>query len=422
MKFTKDHLQVQCIAGIDAVSSGDWNTLVDRNDPFADHAFILGLEQEGCVGDRPSGWVPRHLLAYANAPCGDQHSSPLGALILYEKYDSYGEYIFDWGWARAAQMAGIDYYPKLVSAIPFTPATGDRLLLHPDLSTEQERQVADALVDAALRLTRCEARASSASSMSSLHLLFLRDSAMQHLHRSVVGRRLLPRSSLQYHWRRDASWGGFDDYLAAMRSSPRKQIRRERRRVTESGLALAVKRGTELNDDEWQALWVFYRQTTANKSAIPYLNREFFIYLARSYADAVVASFAYHEGRPVAGALLFSKGQHLYGRYWGSVIAGIIDGLHFELCYYLPIVWALENGIERFEAGAQGEHKIKRGFLPSRIHSAHFLVQPGLHQAVERFLSEEHKQVDAGLAYLNERSPFREQPSYSMGGCDRDRP
>ncbi len=369
-----------------AVDSGSWDSLLDENNPFVEHAFLCALEASGSVGP-DTGWQPHHILAKD----GDKL---VAALPLYERHDSFGEYIFDWGIAEAAMRAGISYYPKLTSAVPFTPATGPRLLS----VGRQSQQSAAHLITATQSLA-------NELAASSLHLLFLPPEEQTLCSRAG----LLPRLSYQFHLHVHPSWRSFDDYLGAMRAPARKQVRRERQRAHKHGLRLVMKEGDELTDADRASLWRFYRSTVFDKGAYAYLTRAFFEHeLASSLRSRVLAALAYAGGNPVAGSLFFSKGAHLYGRYWGA--SAEYDCLHFELCYYLPTEWALAHGITRFEAGAQGEHKLKRGFLPSPCYSSHWFRHSGLSKAAERFFSEEarHKRIE--MAQLQAHSPFREPP------------
>lgn len=361
-----------------------WDALSGPDNPFVEHAFLQTLEDAGCVGTEETGWVPNHLLVYDG-------SLLVGAAPFYIKYDSFGEYIFDWGWAWAAERAGIPYYPKLVCAVPFTPATGPRLLVHPSADR-------DAVTAALAQAMRDVAEATEASS---IHCLFTLEAEQDVLAQHGFA----ARASHQYHWLRAPQWHSFDDYLAAMRAQNRKQVRRERRRAREHGLSLSLRRGTELAPHHWQALWRFYRATTSAKGAIPYLTPKFFELLPERLSHRAVVALAEDGDQPLAAALLFAKGKHLYGRYWGARAA--LEGVHFELCYYLPIEWALEHGIERFEAGAQGPHKIKRGFLPAPCYSAHWIAHPGLARAVEEFLPREAAHVRADIQALARHTPFR---------------
>ncbi|HEX2676114.1 MAG TPA: GNAT family N-acetyltransferase, partial [Polyangiales bacterium] len=318
-------------------------------------------------------------------------AQPIGALPLYAKQHSYGEYVFDFGWANAAERAGIEYYPKLVAMVPLTPATGRRVLYLPGEDPELvTRVLLDGVVQACAQM-----RASSA------HLLFLSSEEHERITRDP---RFMSRSSLQFHWH-NTGVTTFEEHLATFRSVARKEIRKERRRVAESGLAISVVPGSELGDEEWNALTTFYFDTCDKHGSGPYLTREFFPIIARTHAARVVAVLARRDGRIIAGALNFEKGKHLYGRYWGTLEEHAF--LHFEVCYHQLIERAIKRGYTRFEAGAQGMHKLRRGLLPSEIHSACYVADPRLARAVGDFLRREKFGVQEELRALREHGPSR---------------
>jgi predicted N-acyltransferase len=377
-------LRIEVIESLAEVSADAWDALVGEDDPFVEHAFLRALETSESVGVE-AGWQPLHVTVW-------REETLIGALPLYAKGHSWGEFIFDFAWARAAQQAGIDYYPKLVSMAPFTPATGTRLLMRPG---EDAREITAALIAGARHLAE-EVDASS------LHLLFLTPEERAH----AVAAGLRPRLSYQFHWRNEG-YATFDDFLAKFRSDKRKQVRKERRCVTESGLRIEVKEGPALSDADWSALARFYREGVRRYGSYPYLTPAFFDALRATHARRVVVFLAYEGSAPVASSLCFEKGAHLYGRYWGTR-QGLSDQefLHFELCYYRPIERAITRGLRRFEAGAQGTHKMKRGMLPNEVHSAHWIREPRLAAAVDEHLPLEAGQVKAEMALLSERSPF----------------
>ena len=311
----------------------------------------------------------------------------VGCAPLYLKAHSYGEYIFDWAWAGGAQRAGLRYYPKLVAAVPFTPATGPRLLVREDVDREE---VGGLLARGALALA-------DRIGASSVHWLFVEEAE-----RELLGRHgYTGRMTHQYHWE-NAGYACFDDYLGHLGRRRRKDVRRERRRAAESGLTIDVVAGTDLRDADVAALYAFYRDTAAKKGAMPYLTEAFFTDLPRR---RVVAVLARRDGVAVAGTLNFQRGDTLYGRYWGCVED--YDSLHFECCYYRLIEHAIERRLARFEAGAQGYHKVARGFLPVPTWSAHHVRHPGLAQAVDAFVTDEWSQTEAEIAWLRaHKSPF----------------
>jgi len=375
--------EVELVPAIESVAAEEWDALVGQDDPFVEHAFLLALEQSGSVGG-DSGWVPLHVTAR-------EGGALVGALPLYVKFHSYGEYIFDWRWAAGAERAGIAYYPKLVSTVPFTPATGRRLLRadHAD-----PRRIAAALAHGAEEARR-------QLDASSLHFLFLSAEERALLTSSAE---LMPRESLQFHWHNDG-YASFDDYLERFRSALRKQVRRERKQAQESGLEIRILQGPELGDREWSALYTFYTDTCHKRGSGPYLTRAFFEQIRRTHARRVLSVLAFRGAEPVAGTLNFQKGANLYGRYWGC--SDEVPSLHFECCYYQLIEYAIDRRLARFEAGAQGAHKLRRGLLPAIIHSAHHVAHPGLRQAVARDLRHEIDAVRLEMAGLAEHGPFK---------------
>ncbi|MGD8862542.1 MAG: GNAT family N-acetyltransferase [Myxococcales bacterium] len=376
-------LSIELQPEISEIAASEWDALAGADDPFIEHAFLRALETSGSVGDG-TGWHPAHVAVR-------RQGRLVGALPLYVKLHSYGEYIFDWGWAGAAERAGIRYYPKLVSMVPFTPATGTHLLLDPE---EDEREVVRALL-AGVEAAREQVQASSA------HFLFVNARERDLL---VEVGELMPRLTSQFHFH-NQGYASFDDLLSRFRSSLRKQVRRERRQAAESGLELRVLEGTELGDVEWDALMGFYFDTCHRRGSGPYLTRRFFDDLRRTHAHRVVAALGYRAGQPVAGTLNFQKGKHLYGRYWGC--SEEHEGVHFELCYYRLIERAIDQNLERFEAGAQGAHKLRRGLMPAAIHSAHFIADPRLSAAVAEFLPREADAMRQEMAELSMHGPFR---------------
>jgi len=378
------NFEVRTLRAISEVPAEAWDALVGPEDPFTEHAFLSLLETSESVGPRRTGWVPCHVVAY-------EGNRLLGAMPLYAKAHSYGEFIFDFAWAQAAMRAGLSYYPKLVSAVPLTPAAGARLLIAPDAPNTIE--VAQALVAGAREVMR-------SSHASSLHVLFCNAAESVTLER--LG--LHVRKSCQYHWQSDG-YQTFDDFMGALRNPSRKQIRKERERAQSSGLKLSMRAATEMTDADWDAMWEFYNATIDDKGSTPYLTEGFFRGLRHS--QRAYASMAHDGDTPVAGSLFFWKGHSLYGRYWGA--RRDIPMLHFELCYYLPMEWGILRGMQRFEAGAQGEHKIKRGFLPSTCYSAHLAQHPGLDQAIARFVLEEAHSVEADMGLLAGLTPFKRE-------------
>lgn len=376
-------LEIELRGSLEGLDAAAWNRLVGAHDPFVEHAFLLALERSASVGAE-AGWVPVHVTAYAEGEL-------VGALPLYAKDNSWGEFIFDFGWASAAQSAGVAYYPKLVSMAPFTPATGRRFLVHPDMPYEP-------MVRALLAGAQ---QAAAVTKSSSVHLLFLSEAERD----IAVEAGFLARRSLQFHWDNDG-YRDFDDYLSRFRADKRKQVKKERRAVAESGLRVVTKSGDALSDEDWDAIKRFYRVNCLRHGSYPYLREGFFEEIRGAHAARVVAVLAYQPcGAPVAASFNLQKGERLYGRYWGA--SEEHDFLHFELCYYALIERAIAQRLRHFEAGAQGLHKLKRGLLPTAVHSAHWLVEPRLQYGVAAFLDQEACEVDREIKDLMGRSPFR---------------
>ena len=352
-------------------------------DPFVSFDFLDACEASGSAAPR-EGWAGRHL------SLADETGRVLGVMPLWLKGHSQGEYVFDHSWADAYERAGGRYYPKLLAAVPFTPVTGPRFLAHPDADAATVRQ---ALLQGALALTE-------RLGVSSLHVNFpTRDEW-----RALGAAGLLQRQDMQYVWR-NGGYETFDDFLAALSSSRRKTIRRERREAT-TGLDIRVLTGAEIEESHWDAFFAFYMDTGSRKWGRPYLTRDFFSRLGAAMADRVALIMAFRDGTPIAGALNLIGRDALYGRQWGALEE--VPFLHFELCYYRAIEFAIERGLSRVEAGAQGEHKIARGYLPSPVYSAHWIADPALRAPVADYLARERPAVDAEIEIMAaELTPFR---------------
>ncbi|MBK8174197.1 MAG: N-acetyltransferase [Rhodospirillales bacterium] len=374
---------VEILDSIGDVAASAWDTCAGSANPFVGHAFLTALEDSGSACTQ-SGWRPRHLVLF------DGGRRLLGCMPLYLKGHSWGEYVFDWAWAEAFERAGGCYYPKLQAAVPFTPVTGPRLLLHPQAPAAAFSALAVASVDLAMRL-----------GVSSLHVTF--PSEDQALRLQEHG--FFIREGHQYHWH-NRGYGSFDDFLADLSSRKRKAIRKERAAIASSGYILRTLCGGEIEARHWAAFWRFYLDTVERKYAHAYLERDFFDRLGATMGERVVLIVAETPaGETVAGALNLLGEDALYGRYWGSSEA--CRFLHFEACYYRAIDFAIARGLARVEAGAQGEHKVQRGYLPQRTWSAHWIAHPGLRRAVGQFLEAERPAVEAAIAALNEEAPFR---------------
>ena len=365
------------------IPAGQWNSVTGTGNPFLRYEFLAALEQHHCVGEH-HGWLPRHIAAY------DDDGKLAGLVPLYLKDNSYGEFVFDWAWADAWHRAGKPYYPKLVAAIPFTPATGPRLLVHP---LAERARVVKSLVKEALALTE-------QTGSSSLHWLFTdkRDTD------TLVEQGFMRRTGCHFHWS-NQHYRNFDDFLSRLTSRKRKKIRRERRHVEEAGIQMEIVHGREATEEQWHVMHYFYRTTFEKKSGMPTLSAGFFHEISRTMGDQVVLVFATHQGKAVAGAIMLRGDDALYGRHWGCLQE--FHSLHFETCYYQGIEYCIEHGLSLFEPGAQGEHKISRGFLPTLTWSAHWIRDDDFRPVIERYLLQEHELVIDYYNELSETSPFK---------------
>jgi uncharacterized protein len=353
------------------------------SNPFVSHEFLLSLEDSKSVGGR-SGWQPRHLLAE------DPSGRLLGAVPCYVKSHSQGEYVFDHGWAEAFERAGGEYYPKLQVAVPFTPVTGPRLLVRPSPFDDAVR---GALADALAEVT-------AENELSSAHVTFL----TEHEWRVLGDRGWLQRTDRQFHWI-NAGYATFDDFLAALSSRKRKAIRRERKDALAPGIEVRWLTGADLTEDVWDAFFAFYMETGSRKWGRPYLTRSFFSTVGETMRDRILLVMARRAGRWIAGAINFIGRDAIYGRNWGAIEQHPF--LHFELCYYQAIDYAIRHGLKRVEAGAQGEHKLMRGYLPATTYSAHFIANPALKRAIAEYLARERACVEAASEELAAAAPFR---------------
>jgi predicted N-acyltransferase len=374
------------VDSIEAVDPGDWNRLAGADNPFLRHEFLLALERQGCVG-RDTGWQPQHLLLR-------ERGVLRAGMPLYRKFDSWGEFVFDWAWAHAYRQAGRSYYPKLVAAVPYSPVSGPRLLCGPDAHSPWP--------EAAARLRGL----AEESGMSSLHVLFPAAEELPGLAASG----LALRKDCQFHWHNRA-YGDFDDFLAGFTSKKRKNTRRERRKVHEAGIRLERRYGAELDASEWERVYELHALSFLRRGRPPYLTLDFFREIGRTLGESVLAVIARRHGEPVAAAIFLLGREVLYGRYWGC--REYHDALHFETCYYQGIELCIEQGLARFEPGTQGEHKLSRGFEPSATWSAHWLADPRFHAAVSRYIAEETAQVDAYMHAVQSELPFRRDPAAS---------
>jgi uncharacterized protein len=367
------------IAQIDAAS---WNSLVGAGQPFLSHEFLLALEESGCAAPR-TGWAARHLVI------DDARGRPVGALPLYRKSHSRGEFVFDFSWANAYAQHGLPYYPKLLSAVPFTPVRGPRLLTstHPGAAA-----VSRALIAAAIDYARSEG-------LSSWHVLFPADDAVEQL--DAAG--LILRRDCQFHWF-NRGYESFDAFLATFTAEKRKKAKRERRRVAEAGIEFDTLHGGDMDDALWDTLYPFYADTFYRHGHDPYLNLDFFKRIAAAMPDRLMLKVARSGPEPIAVAIFFVGDDALFGRYWGA--GGNYHSLHFETCYYQGIEYCIEKKLQRFEPGTQGEHKVPRGFVPTLMSSAHFVADPRFAAAIRDFAQREARGVDRYAAAVQDHVPY----------------
>nr|WP_205763687.1 MULTISPECIES: GNAT family N-acetyltransferase [unclassified Acidovorax] len=379
------------------IAAGAWNALLAAQPhatPFMRHEYLAALHASGSATPR-TGWTPRFITLW-------QAGALVAACPLYAKSHSYGEYVFDWAWAHAYEQHGLNYYPKAVVAVPFTPVPGTRLMAR-DAATHQ------ALLEAVR--SWCEEKR-----LSSLHVLFADDGDLA----ACTAGGLMPRHTVQFHWT-NHGYRSFDEFLAQLAQDKRKKIRQERRRVAEAGVTFRWSRGADIAAADWDFFYRCYERTYLEHGNPPYLTRDFFARMQRDMAGHWLLCIAERAGRPIASSLiainadsvsvggqkdLKPQEQVAYGRYWGALER--VDCLHFEACYYQPLQWCIDHGVQRFEGGAQGEHKMARALLPVQAHSAHWLAHPAFADAVDRFLEREGAGVAQYLEHLQARSPFRQ--------------
>ncbi|WP_024301988.1 GNAT family N-acetyltransferase [Pseudogulbenkiania sp. MAI-1] len=370
-------MTIASLNGLSGLPASQWDALRADDQPFLAHGWLAALEQSGAVG-RATGWQPHHLAR--------REGEKLAAVApAYLKTHSYGEYVFDWAWAEAYQRAGLAYYPKLLLAVPFTPVSGQRILGVPAgraaLVAELPRQVREL-------------------GLSSAHVLYPAPDDMALL--AEAG--WLERHGVQFHWR-NRGYHDFDDYLDVLSRDKRKKIRQERRRVAEQGVEVVVKEGREICDDDWAFFHACYCRTYREHRSTPYLNLAFFRLIGERLAEHLVLFLAFREGRPVAASLCLKDGRQLYGRYWGALEE--VSCLHFELCYYQGIAYCIRHGLAVFEGGAQGEHKLARGFEPVRTCSTHWLADSPFRSAIWRWLEQEKRAIAAYLGELERHIAYK---------------
>jgi uncharacterized protein len=378
---------VEVVPGIAGIPAATWDACANPDpavlNPFISHGFLKALEDAGAVGGR-SGWTPRHLVLK------DASQAIVGCAPCYLKSHSQGEYVFDRSWAEAYERAGGRYYPKLQIAVPFTPVPGRRLLVRPgpDAAANEAR-----LAEAAVQLV-------ARNDLSGLHITFASAGEWERL----GGRGFLQRTDQQFHWS-NAGYATFDDFLASLASRKRKAVRKERAEAVETGLTMQWLRGSAITEAHWDAFFAFYMDTGSRKWGRPYLNRKSFSLIGAATGDSCLLMLAMRGSKAIAGSLHMIGGDCLYGRYWGAVEHH--PCLHFELCYYQAIDFAIQHKLARVEAGAQGEHKLARGYLPTKTYSAHYIADPSLRRAIADYLVREREYVDAASEQLAEYAPFR---------------
>ena len=382
----REPTSVNVLGSINEIGAEEWDACAGADYPFCRHGFLSALEDSGSAAAE-SGWMPRHLAVH------DEDGILVACAPLYLKNHSYGEYVFDWGWADAYERTGGRYYPKLLCAVPFTPATGRRLLVRRDLPATVQDELAHALAQAMVTL-------GERLGVSSLHITFPTNDEWQKF--GNLG--LLQRVGQQFHWQ-NRDYDNFDGFLSDLTSRKRKAIRKERAAIADHGLTINCLTSDDISEGHWDYFYRFYRDTTDKKWGQNYLNREFFSLLGDRMGESVVLVMVEKAGQPVAGALNLKGGDTLFGRNWGC--NADFKFLHFETCYYQAIDYAIANGLTWVEAGAQGPHKVQRGYLPRPTYSAHWIADQGLRSAIERFLGDERRDIEHEMQFLAARSPFK---------------
>ena len=376
-------ISIKTIDSLHDVPAKEWNALAGKTNPFTQHEFLIALENNGAVG-KEFGWITHFFLAYDD-------DTLVGALPLYIKFNSYGEFVFDWAWADAYQQNGLRYYPKLITSIPYTPATGPRLLIQYD---ERYKEIADTIMNSVLSFAE-------RSQVSSYHCLFTNEKDTNYFKNNP---NFMMRLGCQFHWSND-NYKDFPDYLDKLTSKKRKQIKRERRLVQEQNIEFEILNGLDATDHHWDVYHRFYESTFERKSGMPTLSLGFFKEIARTMPESIVLVLAKHQGEYVASAFNLKGTDTLYGRHWGC--SENFDNLHFEACYYQGLEYCINNSLKYFEPGAQGEHKIARGFLPTKTWSAHWIAHPQFSESISNFLNHETKGMQDYIEELNQHSPFK---------------
>ncbi len=407
------NLSIELRDSLAQIDAAHWNALSDTDYPFQQYEFLYALESGGCLG-RHNGWYPRYFLLWRNEA---EEKKLVGAMPAYLKTNSYGEFVFDWAWAEAYERHNFPYYPKLVCAIPFTPATGQRILVHKSMPREESMTM---LINAAKQYCHSE-------EYSGVHWLFITDEENTLLtvnddqqptdeepdesEDAPTALNSLQRIDCQYHWHNN-DYQNFEDFLSQCTSKRRKTIKRERRHVADAAIRVEKRSGKSLSDEEWESVHLLYESTYDRKWGNPSLTLDFFKQIGATFGGNVLIILAYNAedsepDKPIACSIMFHGKSVLYGRYWGCRAQH--NSLHFEACYYQGIEFCIENGISMFEPGAQGEHKITRGFVPTITRSAHYIAHPGFREAIAEFLNEERQHVEQRREGLSELLPFKHQ-------------
>lgn len=387
-------MNCEILTSISGIDSQLWDQMVGGdNTPFMRYAFLHALEKQGCAAAE-FGWFPQHQLIR------DQNGNLLGAMPMYAKNNSYGEFVFDWAWADAYQRSGLPYYPKLVVAVPYTPVSGPRILVN----STQLQQSNDSTLDITAQLIQAAISHAKAQDFSSLHVLFPEQTLNAQL--STLG--LMPRIACQFHWRnREADkYSDFNQFLQQLSSRKRKNILRERKSVQQSPIEIRVLHGDEINDTQWRDFHRHYASTFDRLGGYATLSQAFFQEIGRTMAQQIVLIQAYDGQKAVASAFCMRDENHLYGRHWGCDQE--YKNLHFELCYYQGIEYCIEHGLERFEPGAQGEHKLSRGFLPTLTYSSHWIADPEFSPIISDFLQQETRGIQQYKNSLMTHSPYKQ--------------
>lgn len=382
-----DQHVIKVIGSLANIEPDEWNRCAGKDNPFVTHEFLSALEDSGSA-TAETGWMPQHISLH------DPDGNIQGCAPVYVKTHSYGEYVFDWGWADAFERAGGQYYPKLQCAVPFTPAPGPRLLVAPEMNGE--RRIANQEL-----LATGIAQLANQLDLSSAHITFCDEQTWGSVGEGIY----LQRVGQQFHWLNDG-YSSFDDFLGALSSRKRKAIRKERQKVRETGLDIRVLTGADIEERHWDAFYKFYLATTDKKWGESYLRRSFFSLLGERLKERVILIMAFDDDRPVAGALNLRGSDCLYGRNWGCLETHKF--LHFECCYYRAIEYAIDHGLDRVEAGAQGPHKVQRGYLPALTYSLHYIRDRGFRDAVGDFVRRERVSVESEASYVREaHSPYK---------------